>query len=171
MKILALSFILVALFLSSLMHDHTEPFGFEIAGDFNGDGKEEHAISGTVRQFYMDKRERTDWMIRFTDTTLQEIMTGCCLTYLMIEGDLDNDNADEFSVYQQSSDPTDCNYYITTYTLKKNKWEKLIGPFPVHRGCDKFPTLELLNKVTKDKKGKVFFEVDTGNIVVQHRAF
>jgi hypothetical protein len=165
-------FILLSLvFLALTMHDPHEPFGFEIAGDFNGDGKEEHAKSGTVRQFYPEKADRTDWMIRFSDTSLPDIMAGCCLTYLMVEGDLDDDKADEFSLYQKSANPDDCHFYITTYTFKNKNWKPIIGPFPVNRGCDNFPSLSLLNKVTKDKKGRVYFEVDTGGVVRNYRAF
>lgn len=165
-------FLMLFLWLFEFLAGHEEePFGFRIIGDFNGDGKKEHALSGTVRQFYTDQLHRTDWMIRFSDTTIPEIMAGCCLTYLMQEGDLDNDGADEFSVYQKSEDPNDCHYYITTYSLKKKRWIKLIGPFPVHRGCDYFPTLDLLQKVTKNEKGEVYFEVDTGGVIKRFRAF
>jgi hypothetical protein len=166
MKLFSFLFLLICILLSAAPCDkHLEPVGFEIHGDFNGDGKKEHAKSGTIRQFYLDKKKETNWMVHFSDSTIPKLMIGCCLTYLIAEGDLDKDGKDEFSIFQLPNTIDYCAYYITTYTLKKNKWEVLAGPFPAAQGCEGFTQQYLLDKVVSEGKKKVYYTVDTGKTI------
>jgi hypothetical protein len=165
MKSISLLLIFGIVLSSYVPCEHVDPVGFEIHGDFNGDKIEDAAKSGTIRQFHFDRIKETDWMIHFSDSTIPELMIGCCLTYLITEGDLDNDRKDEISIYQRSNASENCAYYITTFTLKKNKWEILVNPFPVAEGCDGFTQQYLLDKVFTEAKGKIFYTVDTGKTI------
>lgn len=175
-KIVTRSIIGLGILLSIMSFQHqinTEDLvGLEVKGDFNGDKKIEEARSGPIRQFYPDKNiDGVGWMAQFEDSTIKELTLGCCLSYMVNEGDLNNDGADELSIYAYSGNMADCNYYYSTYTLTKKGWQKIIGPFVVANGCEGFQSENLLSKVTKDEKGAVYYQVDTLGKSVKKRAF
>lgn len=146
--------------------------GMEIKGDFNGDKKTELATCGPIRQFYRDRnKDGVGWMVRFDDKTVPELTLGCCMSYMVNEGDLNGDGADELSICANSGKEEDCNYYISTYTLSKQGWKKIIGPFVLAKGCEGFDHDILLSKVSRDEKGGVYYQVDTLGASVKKRAF
>jgi len=146
--------------------------GLEVKGDFNGDKKAETATSGPIRQFHRDRNvDGVGWMVKFDDTSVPELTLGCCLSYMVNEGDLNKDGADELSIFANSGNENDCNYYFSTYTLSKTGWKKIIGPFVVAKACEGFQQSMLLSKVTMDEKGAVFYQVDTLGKSVTKRAF
>jgi len=139
--------------------------------DLNGDGKIETASAGPIRQFYRGRnKDGVGWMIRFEDSTVSELPLGCCLTYMINEGDLNKNGTDELSIYAKPADENDCNYYFSTYTFTKTGWKKIIDPFVIANGCMGMDKQVMLSRVTLEN-GNVYYSMDTLGKTVKRKAF
>jgi len=171
MNIRIFLFMLIIIIATAFRCDHADLVGMVIHGDFNGDKIQDHATSAPVRQYYPNRADgTTQWMVHFEPKEIPEFFIGCCMAYLINEGDLNYDGKEEISLFQKASDPNSCYYYISTYTLKDGKWEKIIEPFPVVKGCEGFMQEDLLAKVYLNKKS-VYYIVDTATTPQHIKAF
>jgi hypothetical protein len=125
--------------------------GQRITGDFNGDGKVDTAF---VRQPINTKTKAKGWTLFFSDKTILSMRLGCCDVFLINEGDLNNDNAIEISVFQAPDNG--CTYMWTTYSYKAGQWTKFIPTFLVPTYCDPFKATDLEKKVFTEN-GKVYY--------------
>ena len=104
-----------------------------IKGDFNGDGKTEHAW---IIRPKLNKDETgcigpCEARINFSDPQIKPIILaksiGGTLTNL---GDLNNDGKDDIGLVPDWF--TSCWRSYITYTLKNGSWKYLVAPFPIH---------------------------------------
>lgn len=104
-----------------------------ISGDFDGDGQKEFAFPVKVKQGHgnpVEDGEADEYAISFSNKNIKPINIGCCEARLVNENDLNNDGADDISVFQA---PMNGNLYtLTTFTFAgKDHWRTLIEPFLV----------------------------------------
>jgi hypothetical protein len=108
----------------------------EAAGDYDGDGRTE-TVRVTSPSDFMDsngnefEESKLVVTIAFPGSELPDISfnesTGA---YLVSEGDLDGDGADELGVVPGIGHGFWRSYYV--YTFKKGRWRELIRSLPVH---------------------------------------
>lgn len=100
--------------------------GIKIQGDFNGDKKKDFAtaIKTKIGQGNpVEEGTADEFEIQFSGNNLKSINAGCCDIILINEGDLNNDGADELSVFQAPMNG--CTYSMTTYSILTRLGNKL----------------------------------------------
>lgn len=129
--------------------------GQKVTGDFNGDAKTDTAF---LRLASNQKSKAQNWMLYFSDKNIPAMQLGCCNVILISEGDLNGDKSTEISVFQAPENG--CVYTWTTYSLKNNRWTKLIQPFLIATDCEIFKPADLQNRVFKEKDKVYYWDVD-----------
>ncbi|ALM49578.1 hypothetical protein AMR72_12100 [Flavobacterium psychrophilum] len=124
--------------------------------DYNGDGIKDVATIVLTKKGEGNPVEDgtpDEYSITFSNKKLPALPIGCCDAIIISEGDLDNDGADEFSVFQ--SPMNGCAYTMTTYSFKQGKWQKLVEPFIIPTACEDISTAELEGRIFAED-GKVY---------------
>jgi len=99
-----------------------------ITGDFNGDGKKETLMVGDIIE--QDDYGVGSFYFVFSDKTIPKLKVSSNLDYtIKNEGDLDGDSRDEIGFLYGWGTST-CRSY-TVFTLKNNKWKKMIEYVPL----------------------------------------
>lgn len=108
----------------------------EASGDYDGDGRTE-TVRVTSPSDFMDsngnefEESKLVVTIAFPSSELPKISIKESITvYLVNEGDLDGDGADELGVVPGRGYGIWSWYHL--YTFKKGQWDQLIYPFRVH---------------------------------------
>lgn len=152
--------------------NHSEPskIGKTIKGDFNGDGKLEIAQLVKVKQGYGNPIEdgiADEYEIQFSDKNIASIKIGCCEAILVNEGDLNNDDKDELSIFQAPMNG--CVYMMRAYTFSESSWEIIVDPFLIPTGCDSVTEKEIQDRIIKENNTIYYFITDPneGNLIKQ----
>lgn len=122
-----------------------------ITSDFNGDSKVDTA---SLKAKADSKTKRKNWILSFSDKTIPTMQLGCCDPILINEGDLNGDKATELSIFKAPENCCVCMW--TTYSLKSNRWTKLIQPFLIATDCEDFKPIDLQKRVFKEDS-KVYY--------------
>lgn len=77
---------------------------------------------------------------------------------LINEGDLNNDGADELSVFQAPMNG--CTYSMTAYSFKNGRWKQIIETFLIPTGCDEMNDLTLQNRIFKENNAIYYYNAD-----------
>jgi len=128
--------------------------------DYNGDGQPDEAIVKLIKEGSGNPIEDgtpSEYSIVFNEK-LPDLPIGCCDATIINEGDLDNDGADDFSVFQ--SPMNGCTYTMTTYTYKKGKWNQLITPILIPTGCDNISATDIEARIFTENGKLYFMETD-----------
>lgn len=132
--------------------------GDKIYGDFNGDGKFEYAYSKLVKKGYGNPVEDgvpDEFEIRFSDNSINPIKVGCCSFKLINEGDLNNDGADEISIFQKPMNG--CSGMVITFNINNGKY--LFTPFSLF-WCAEIDHINLERLVVKESDNVFYYEAD-----------
>lgn len=105
-----------------------------VDGDFNGDGEDEYAAIYSFKRLSADGIEREEWdyykydhydYVIFGDSSIVSIDIEYSGSYLINEGDLDGDGADEIGLFNHGGYSTWGMYCV--YTYKNGVWSELIS--------------------------------------------
>lgn len=135
--------------------------GGEIEGNFSGNGK---AIVATAIKTEEGKGNPiedgtpAEYQIYFSDKKLKPLKIGCCAMTLINEGDLDNNGADDLSVFQAPMNG--CTYSMTTYSFVNGNWKKIVDTFLIPTGCERIDNNDLQKMIFRDNKNIYYFEKD-----------
>jgi hypothetical protein len=135
--------------------------GEKISGDFNGDGKQDFAITVKTKERSGNPTEdgtAAEYEIQFPDSGLKSVTVGCCEIILINEGDLTNDGADDISVFQAPANG--CVYSMTTYSYTNGNWQQIVKPFLIPTECDGLSSDNLQNRIFKESNVIYFFDTD-----------
>ncbi|HLP13615.1 MAG TPA: hypothetical protein VK177_16910 [Flavobacteriales bacterium] len=97
-----------------------------IQGDFNGDGKPELAHGFISQEGYgspQDGGKANEYSVSFSGNLPRINDIGCCEVFLINEGDLNNDGADEISIYQAPLNGR--TYTMATYSFANGSWKQI----------------------------------------------
>ncbi|MBE0391728.1 hypothetical protein [Flavobacterium sp. PL002] len=135
--------------------------GEEIQGNFYGDGQNSIA---TVKRVKIGKGNPVEdgtadeYEVQFSGKKLKSISSGCCEIRLINEGDLNNDGADEISIFQAPMNG--CTYAMTTYSFTKGAWKIIIKTFLIPTGCEYMSDEDLQNRIFVDNSMVYFLDTD-----------
>lgn len=135
--------------------------GEKIQGNFIGDGKSGFATAVKVVQGQGNPVEdgaSDAYEIQFSDRRLKPIAVGCCSIRLINEGDLNNDQSDEISVFQAPMNG--CTYSMTTYSYKNGQWKKLVETFLIPTNCESITDQNLQNRIFRDNGAIYYYDSD-----------
>ncbi len=110
----------------------------KIAGDFNGDGKQEYMWlerpafpSGDMEENFGECQGECNCMLRFSDASIPAIELSMCIGGLPEnKGDLNGDGTDEIGILPDWWTSCWRSYFV--YTLKAQNWEHLVAPITTH---------------------------------------
>lgn len=135
--------------------------GNKIQGDFDGDGKTDIATAIKVRERKGNPVEDgtpDEYEIQFSATNLKPIDAGCCNIRLVNEGDLNNDGADDISIFQAPMNG--CTYSLTTYSFKKGFWKQIVETFLIPTACNELSDYFLQKRIFKENNAVYYLESD-----------
>lgn len=135
--------------------------GEKIQGDFNGDGQTEFATATKIKGGQGNPVEDgtpAEYEIQFSGDNLKSINAGCCDIRLINEGDLNNDGADEISIFQAPMNG--CTYSMTTYSFINGNWKQIIETFLIPTGCDNISNENLQKRIFKENNAIYFYDTD-----------
>lgn len=182
-KVLYISFILISISClgkntkqertdinTSLVTDKDKT-GERIGGNFDGKSPNGYAYivktkEGEGNPIDDDNATADEYTVLFSNKEIASLPIGCCDAILIFEGDLNEDGADEFSIFQAPMNG--CTYYWQTFTYKNDKWEELFDGYLIPTGCENLPNEEeLLNMVAKEGNAIYYYEQDPneGNLL------
>jgi hypothetical protein len=134
-----------------------------VAGDFNGDGKQESATLYYSNKLKADAEDTADYYsyihkseILFDDSTIAPISSEWCLTDLTDEGDLNGDGRCEIGVRVGGGHSNWGSY--TVYTFTNEGWKELIT-IP-HYAFQSSPYQDLVRIDPNDKNHLIVKEVN-----------
>lgn len=142
----------------------TVTVGIKIQGDFDGDGQTESAFDTKTKEGKGNPIEdgtSDEYTINFSTEKLRSINLGCCNSRLINEGDLNNDGADEISVFQAPMNG--CTYTMTTYSFDSNNWEEIIETFLIVTACEPISDEDLQKRIFKEDKTVYYYDSDTND--------
>lgn len=125
-----------------------------ITGDFNGDGKQEHAwlVAPELNKDSTDCTGDCTSYIRFSDSAVAAIKIEHCINGDPVNlGDLNKNSTDEIGFLPGSLIGCWNDYHV--YTFKTGKWTDAVKPFPVH--CNQWDEGMPPVKADSAKKGYV----------------
>jgi hypothetical protein len=93
-----------------------------------------------------------------SDTNLPPINIGCCDVRIINEGDLNNDGADELSLFQ--APVNGCVYSMTTHSFKNGNWLQIVKPFLIMTGCDGISNEELQKRIFTENNNIYYLDPD-----------
>ena len=135
--------------------------GKKIQGDFFGDERRYLATGTKVKPGEGNPLEAgtpDGYEVKFSGHPLNSIKVGCCDIRLVNEGDLNNDEADEISIFQA---PTNgCTYSMTTYSFIKGTWKPIVGTFLIPTDCDHISDEDLQKRIYKEQNTIYYYETD-----------
>ena len=134
--------------------------GEKIQGDFDKDGKKDVAIAVKTKEGIGNPVEDgtpAEYEIQFSNK-IKSISAGCCDVILINEGDLNNDGADDISVFQAPGNG--CVYSMATYFYTKGNWQKIVPTFLIPTECESVSEDELQKRVFKEGNSIYFYESD-----------
>ena len=134
--------------------------GEKIEGDFDKDGKKDFAIAVKIKDGIGNPVEDgtpAEYEIQFSNK-IKSISAGCCDIILINEGDLNNDRADDISVFQAPDNG--CVYSMATYSYTKGNWQKIVATFLIPTECESVSEDELQKRVFKEDNSIYFYESD-----------
>jgi hypothetical protein len=144
--------------------------GDKIQGDFNGDGHTDFATAVKIKEEQGNPVEDgtpEEYEIQFSNDKLKSIKAGCCEIRLINEGDLNNDGADEISIFQAPMNG--CTYSMTTYSLINGTWRQIVEEFLIPTGCDSISDNDLQKRIFKENNTIYYLGIDmsdeNGNLV------
>ena len=135
--------------------------GVKINGNFTGNGKNEFAIAKRIKKGQGNPVENgtpDEYEIQFSSNKMKSINAGCCDILLINEGDLNNDGADEISVYQAPMNG--CTYAMTTYTFINKHWKIIVPTFLIPTGCENISNDNLQKRIFKQNNVIYYYETD-----------
>lgn len=135
--------------------------GNKIYGDFDGDGKADLATAIKIKEGKGNPIEdgtADEYKIQFSGTQLTALNTGCCEIRLINEGDLNNDGADDLSIYQAPMNG--CTYSITTYSFTNGVWKQIIETFLIPTACNYLSDADLQKRVFKENDIVYYYNTD-----------
>jgi hypothetical protein len=144
--------------------------GDKIQGDFNGDGHTDFVTAVKIKEEQGNPVEDgapEEYEIQFSSDKLKSIKAGCCDIRLINEGDLNNDGADEISIFQAPMNG--CTYSMTTYSLINGTWKQIVDKFLIPTGCDSINDDDLQKRIFKENTAIYYLEIDmsdeNGNLI------
>ena len=135
--------------------------GEKIQGDFDGDGQVEIASAIKFKEGNgnpVDDGTADEYIIQFSGNVLSNINAGCCQIRLINEGDLNNDGADDLSIFQAPMNG--CTYTMTTYSCRNGKWKQIVDPFLIPTGCEHYSDADLQKRIFKEHNNIYYFDTD-----------
>ncbi|MFT7590741.1 MAG: hypothetical protein ACI9UJ_000653 [bacterium] len=143
---------------ASLSQAQFSRIGSSVYGDFNGDGVKEYAFCVQTDKGYGNAIENGvpgAYSIYFSSATISEIKVGCCDVILINEGDLNDDGADDLSLYQA---PMNGNTYsMKTMSLNDSLWNVIVPTFLIPNSGFNISSEGLQNKVY-ERDGIIYFQ-------------
>jgi hypothetical protein len=135
--------------------NNRKSIGTEIVGDFNGDGIFESAKvkHNKIQNDEMDDGRAMEYSIEFSYPEIKPMKSKFYEILLINEGDLNNDGADEISIFQNPE-----NGYVNslaTYSYVNNNWKETIEMFLIPTDCEELSEEELQGKIFKEN-GKIY---------------
>ena len=142
--------------------------GEKVQGDFDGDGQMEFATALKIREGQGNPVEDgtpDEYAIQFSVDNLKTIELGCCEILLINEGDLNQDGADDISVFQAPMNG--CMYTMTTYAWVNGNWKQIVESFLIPTNCEKLSNEELQKRIFKEDNAIYHYDTDLndGNLV------
>lgn len=135
--------------------------GVKINGNFTGYGKNEFAIAKRIKIGQGNPVENgtpDEYEIQFSGNKMKSINAGCCDILLINEGDLNNDGADDISVYQAPMNG--CTYSMTTYSFINKNWKQIVQTFLIPTGCENISNDNLQKRIFKQNKVIYYYATD-----------
>ncbi len=135
--------------------------GEKIQGDFNGNGQADVATAIKIKEGKGNPVEDgtpDEYEIQFSGDSLKSINVGCCDIRLINEGDLNNDGADEISVFQAPMNG--CTYSMTTYSFINGTWKQIVATFLIPTGCDNISDDDLQKRIFKENNIIYYYDTD-----------
>lgn len=138
-----------------------------VAGDFNGDGKQElmwvesHAVGEVAFDSTGFGCKTTDvpCRIRFSDATIPHICLDHCIGGVPVNhGDLNGNGSDEIGLVPDWFTSCWRSYYV--WTFSQGAWKVAIKPFPTH--CIHWENTPLVEK-DLNRKGRVLIHYSQFN--------
>ena len=138
--------------------------GEKIQGDFNGDEHTEIATAAKIKEGQGNPVEDgtpDEYEIQFSVDKIKSINAGCCDILLINEGDLNNDGADDLSIFQAPMNG--CTYLMSTYSLINGTWRQIVETFLIPTGCDNLSTDDLQKRIFKENNTIYFYDTDSND--------
>lgn len=132
-----------------------------IKGDFNGDGKLETARIVKIKYGFgnpIEDGEPDEYEIQFSNSKIKSLKIGCCEAILVNEGDLNNDQKDEISIYQAPMNG--CLYVMSAYTYTKLEWKIVVEPYIYPTGCESLTYTEIQNLIVKENNNIYYYTIE-----------
>lgn len=134
--------------------------GEKIQGDFNGDGLPDFATVTKIKEGQGNPVEDgtpDEYEIQFSADNIKSIKSGCCDIRLINESDINNDGADDLSVFQPMNG---CTYSMTTYSFINGTWKQIVKTFLIPTGCENMTTDDLQKRIFKENNSIYYFDTD-----------
>ncbi|OWP75948.1 hypothetical protein [Flavobacterium oreochromis] len=135
--------------------------GERIQGDFNADKNPDIATATKIKEGQGNPVEDgtpDEYEIQFSANNINSINPGCCNIRLINEGDLNNDGADDLSVFQAPMNG--CTYSMTTYSFLNGTWKQIVETFLIPTGCDKLNDDDLQKRIFKENNTIYYYDTD-----------
>lgn len=142
--------------------ENVNSIGVSIEGDFDGDGKIENAVVVKIKEgtgYILDgENARGIYEIQFSNKNIPNINIDCCEAILINEGDLNNDEKDEISIYQ--SPLNGFTYIMETFSFVDGKWIDFIPAFLIPTATNAPTEEQLKDRIFKEGESIYYYDVD-----------
>jgi hypothetical protein len=138
-----------------------QTIGEIIQGDFDGDGNIDFATAVKIKEGQgnpIEDGSPDEYAIQFSGNKLKSINAGCCDLRLINEGDLNNDGADEISIFQAPMNG--CTYSMSTYSFINGAWKQIFETFLISTGCDTISDDDLQKRIFKENDAIYYYATD-----------
>jgi hypothetical protein len=146
--------------ISNTNEKRLESVGEKVQGDFNGDKQLEFAIATQLTEQEGNPVEggtAATYQLQFSNVNLPPVNVDCCDFRIINEGDLNNDGADDLSIFQ--APVNGCSHYMTTYAFVNNNWQQIVKTFLVPTACEQLSNEELQKRIFRE--GNIIYYLDT----------
>lgn len=147
---------------SAFSQTNASTIGTKVSGSFQKNGITTTAEVVLTRKGHANPNEDytpDECKVKFSNPSIEPIYThDTCEVTLVNEGDLNNDGADDLSVY--SAPLHGCTYNMATYSLKNGTVQPIVPLFLVQTACDPLSNQDIESLVFEDSGSVYFMDFD-----------